>query len=177
MSDETDRRTLLRVVIALAIGIPVLVEATTFAGLIDAQFGGGGGDDDSDGGDGTQTTREGVGVGDALPIDGATARLTDGALQQGDDAWTLALTVTVENTGDAPVSLGLETVTTAAGESAAGGATTDEIPPGETATVTETWRLAPNATPARLTVVTTTHGTERRSQASVVTLGKIPVSG
>ena len=171
---ETDRRTLLRVVIGLAIGIPVLVESLTFAGLLDAQFGGGGGRDD-----GTTTPRErsGVGVGDTLPVETTTARLADAVLRQHADAWTLELTVTVDNTGDTPVSLGLETVTTTGGESASGGATTGEIPSGETGTVTETWSLPPNATPADLTVVTTTYGDEQQSRAAVVPLGKVPVRG
>ncbi|MFB6120483.1 MAG: hypothetical protein ABEJ68_05135 [Halobacteriaceae archaeon] len=173
--DGTSRRTLLRIVIALAVGIPVLVEGLTFAGLLGSQFGGGGSDDAEND---QPTTRTGVGIGDTLSVEGdVVARLSDGALRQGAKTWTLELTVSVRNEGDVPYELGLETVTTTDGASASGGATTGKIPPGESATVTETWALPPNATPTRLTVVTTTHGTETRTRATVVTLGKIPVQG
>jgi hypothetical protein len=172
---DDDRRTLLRVVIALAVGIPILVEVLTFAGLLEAQFGGGGGDD----GDGaTPTTQSGVGVGDVLPIEGdAVARLTAATLQQSESERTLALTVTVENRGAVPTELRLETVTATGGQSASGGASSGEIAPGETGSVSETWTLPRTARPTSLVVVTTTYGTETRRRAVTVELGKIPVRG
>lgn len=171
--EDRRRRRLLRLLVGLAIGIPVLVEGLTFAGLLGDRFGGGDGD-----GGATTTATGGVRVGDVLPIDAPVeTRLVAGELRQGEDAWTLELTVEVRNGGDHPFGLELSTVTTSDGAGVAGSASTGRVDPGETARVTETWALPANALPATLTVVTTTYGEETRQRAATVDLGKIPVRG
>jgi len=172
-SPDDRRRLLVRVIIALAIGIPVALEALTFGGLLGDRVFGGGGD-----GEPTTTTASGVGIGDELPVDSpAVERLVGGEISTAGDGRTLTLTVEVENVGAVPCALSLETVTTAAGEGVAGGAATGQVAPGETVSVTGTWTLPAGATPASVTVVATTYGETTRRQATAVPLGKLPVRG
>lgn len=179
---ETDvrRRWLVRLLVGLGIGIPVVVEGATFAQLVgDRLFGGG---DDGASGPGPTPTRtrtvDRIGVGDELlPGTAPTDTLTEAVIRA--DGWILALTVTVENTTEEGYGLRLGAVHTDAGQTIEGGTSTGRIPPGETRTITGEWDLPSSATPTAIECIaltlpadgTTTATTER------VSLARVPVQG
>jgi hypothetical protein len=165
------RRTLIRLLVGLGIGIPLLIEGATFVGLIEAQFFGNG--------DGDPTTptgtppAEGIAVDDELlPETAAEDTLSTASLAAGADGRTLTLTVLVENTGDAPYELRLGAVRTRGGTRVGGSATTGTIAPGDSGTVTEQWDLPDGSMPGFVTV-TAVVGDERVERT--VPLATIPV--
>lgn len=169
-----ERRTLIRLLVILAIGIPVAVEAVTFFGLIEAQLFGG------DGGDSTRTpTADRVGVGDELlPATPPTETVTDAEIRGQDAPWLFVLTVAVENPTDAPYELQLETLTLGSGETVAGGASTGRVPPGGTGQVTGAWEIPEGSTPATLAVRGVAHREDGREETTAdVALAKVPVRG
>lgn len=169
-----ERRTLVRLLIGLAIGIPVAVEAVTFFGLIEHRLLGGNSETPA----GTATPDR-VGVGEELlPATAPAETVTDAVIQGQDTPWLFVMTVEVENSLEVPYELELGTLRLAGGGSVAGGATTGRIPPGETGQVTGAWEIAEGSTPASLTVRTATYraeGTERGT--ATVDLAKVPVRG
>ncbi|MFB6218235.1 MAG: hypothetical protein ABEH77_03490 [Halobacteriaceae archaeon] len=172
--DGVSRRWLVRLLVGLGIGIPVLVEGATFARLVGNWLFGG---EDREGtATATTTTRRGVGVGDELLPDTApTERVTSATVAAGEEAWRFVLSVEVENDGGVPYELRLGAVTTADGETVAGEATTGRVPPGESAFVTGAWELPPGATPASVAVVAATYGAETERREREVPLARIPV--
>lgn len=172
-----DRRTLVRVLIGLAFGIPILVELLTFLGLIDARlFGGDGDDGEEPTTTATTTTPERrVGVGDELlPETVPTETLVDAYVVAGE--WTVVLQVEVENTGDVPYEFNLTGVGTEAGSRVAMNASTDRIDPGGTASVTGRAAIPQGEKPASVRVVAVTFGEEGpRSVARDVALSRVPL--
>jgi len=150
--DGVSRRWLIRILVGLGIGLPILIEGATFLGLVgDRLFGGG----DEETATATQTPTPGVGVGDELlPETPPSDTLTDAVVNvgSGGDERSFQVTVSVENTTDAPYELRLGTVTTRAGDSVEGNASTGQIQPGETGEVTNAWPLPPDETPETLAV-------------------------
>ncbi len=172
-----ERRTLVRLLVVVAIAIPILVEVLTFAGLLQFQLFGDGGDET---GPTTPQTRR-VGVGDELLVDSQQSEtLTDASLRPGGNRWIVTLTVHVENNGSTPYELRLEALTLGNGRTVAGGESTGRIPPGENATLTARYEIPSGTTPHSVTVVSVNHrnGTATpRSLRERVHLAKIPVEG
>jgi hypothetical protein len=163
-----ERRTLIRLLVVLGIGIPLLVEGFTFFGLLEAQLLGGGGD-------ATPTPAvDGVTQGEeVLQATTPTDTLSTASLA-GNGRPVLTLTVRVTNTGNASYELRLTEVTTREGETVAGSASTGVLPPGESGFATGQWTLPAGARPGSVTVVALVDrdgGTERIERS--VTLGRL----
>lgn len=161
-----NRSTLVRLLVVVGIGIPLVVEGVTFAGMLDDGLGGGP--------PATQTPHpEEVGVGDDLLAATNASETLEGAyVVAGSDDWTLVMTVAVENDGDAPYQLQLGDVTLANGKTVEGGDGTPRLDAGESATLTARWSLPAGATPRAVAVVAVV-GDDRVEKT--VPLAKVPV--
>jgi hypothetical protein len=180
------RRTIIRLLVGFGIGIPVLIELATFAGLVEQSLLGGDGDDGGggDGGEGGQTgatdtpdaDEAGVGVGDELlPETPQRETLTVASFRAGDDQWVLTLAAEVENTGSAPYTVQFASLVTQAGRRVEGSHRAVTIAPGETGQVTGTWQLQPGSRPDAVVVRTT--GGDATPTDHEVALGRIPLEG
>jgi hypothetical protein len=183
--DETpgglSKRTLIRLLVGFGIGIPILIEALTFLGLLRNQFGDGEGDD-STGSTATETddAPEAVGVGDdMLPDTDRTETLSSAVLREtSDDRWPLSLTVEVTNTGTTDYEFQMLAVHLDDGRTVGGRTSTDRLAPDESRTITGEWSIPAGSTPQSVEVVALVYGedgvetVERR-----VELAKIPVRG
>ena len=165
-----ERRTLVRLLIVLAIGIPLLIEAATFAGLFGSRV--------LDGGDGTPAGTatpppDAVAVGDELlprtpPADtvtGARVRTVDGQR-------TFVMTVGVDNADQPGYELRLDALTTDAGTTVPGGGRSPQLGPGDSATVTGRWALPEGESPQSVIAVATLtdEAGERRTVTRRVTV-------
>lgn len=170
--DEIGRRNLIRLLVGLAIGIPVLIEALTLVGLVGDLFG------DGDGA-GTPTDTPpppGVGVGDEL-LPETPATDTVEAAYIAADGWALTLAVAIENGSDETYELRLRSVTTENGTTVRGGGESDPIPPGESGSVTGRWDLPEGSSPDTVDVVAISrNGSATKVEASV-RLGGVAVRG
>lgn len=168
--DGISRRTLVRLLVALAVGIPLLVEGMTFLGLVGEELG----DGDAAGTATPTAAPEGVGIGDELlPRTVPTETVVDAYVAG--PSWTFTMVVTVENGGDRRYELRLGRVTTDAGEAVEGGGDTGTIPPGESASVTARWDLPEGATPAAVDVEAVASDGTTETVSERVQLGRIPV--
>lgn len=167
------RRWLIRLLVGLGLGIPIVIEGATFGRLVSERLFGG---DDGAEPTATTTARRAVGVGDELlPETTPTERLSSATVDAGDERWRLVLTVEVQNTGRVPYELELGAVTTADGERVPGEATTGRIPPGQSAFVTGAYSLATGATPESVVAAAITHGADAERREYRVALASIPV--
>ncbi|MFD1587364.1 hypothetical protein ACFR9U_10235 [Halorientalis brevis] len=172
-----ERRTLVRVLVVVAIAIPILVEVLTFAGLMQFQLFGDGGDEPTPAT--PQPRRVAVGE-ELLPETPQRETLTDASLGTGSGQWTVTLTVQVENNGTTPYELRLEELTLGDGRTVPDGNTTRRLQPGETATVTARWRIPSGTTPHSVTVSAVRFDNDSgtpRTLTKRVHLAKIPVEG
>lgn len=161
--EEISRRNLIRLLVGLAIGIPVLIEALTLVGLVGDLFGDGGGTETP----ADETEVPGVGVGDEL-LPATAPTDTVAASYIAADGWTYTLTVSVDNGGDATYELRLRSVTTEGGTTVEGGGESDPIPPGASGTVTGRWDLPEGSSPDTVEVVAISrNGTATRVEESV----------
>jgi hypothetical protein len=163
-----ERRTLIRLLVVLGIGIPLLVEGFTFFGLLEAQLLGGGGD-------ATPTpTVDGVTQGEEVLRATAPTDTLSTASLAGNGQPVLTLTVQVDNTANASYELRLTGVTTRDGETVGGSASTGVLAPGESGFATGQWTLPAGARPGSVSVVATTvrDGETARIERSV-TLGRL----
>ena len=177
------KRTLIRLLVGFGIGIPILIEAVTFLGLLDQQFGGGGEDDDT-GTDSTatETATPGVTVGDdLLPETDRSETLASAVLREADgDRWPLSLTVEVQNGGDTDYEFQLLGVHLDDGRTVGGRTSTDRLAPGERRTITGEWSIPAGATPRAVDVVALVYPDGDDSVETIerrVELAKIPVRG
>jgi hypothetical protein len=167
-----------RILIILAIGIPILIEVVTFGGLLGHYVAGGGGD----GGAASTPTPdiEGATAGDEiLPETAAVERVDSASVVTGNDGWRFTLSVAVDNSGNSTYELRLGTATTRAGRTVEGSdATTGRLAPGETGSVTGSWMLPKGQRPASVvvTVVTTPDDGTASAQQYTVDIGDVPVS-
>lgn len=169
------RRTLIRLLVGLGIGIPILIEAATFLGLVESRLFG----DGSDGnGTGTPAARR-VAIGDELlPATVQSETLADAVIRGANDPWVLAITVAVENRGEVPYELRLRDVTLTDGRTVTGRSSTGRIATGASGRVTGAWELPAGSTPDRLAVVSVDYaGGTPSATAAEVHLAKIPVRG
>lgn len=170
------RRWVIRLLVGLGIGIPILIEARTFLGLLGSYLLGE--DDDTGTATPTPTARTGIGVGDELLAETApteTVRTSQIRVRESD--WQFEMTVEVENTAGSPYELRLGNVHTTGGETVAGGASTGRIPPGETAFVNGTWVLPTDQRPETLTVTALTFADDVRVTSREVRLAGITFRG
>jgi len=164
---------MVRVLLVLAIGIPIAIEVVTFGGLVGHYVGGG----DA----ATTPTPEAVGATAGEEILSGTApteRVVSASVTPGEDSWQFALTVEVTAVGSA-YELGVGDATTLTGDTVDGsGATTGVIPAGETGTVTGTWSLPTGQRPDTVTVTAVTTPANGTASASehTVDIGAVPVS-
>lgn len=172
--DDVSRRWLIRLLVGLGLGVPVVVEARTLAGIVSSALFGSDGDATTTGTE--TTTQDTTDIGDELlPGTGPADTLEDAVVQIRDDAWQFEATVTIENTTETPYTLELGTVTTGAGTRVAATASSGRVPPGEAETVTNAWLLPSGETPVELEVAGVVHrdGDERTERT--VRLGEVPV--
>lgn len=170
------RRTFIRLLVGLAIGIPILVELLTFLGLIEQSLFGDG--EDGDGGTATPTL-ERVGVGDdLLPEAPMTATVTE-AVVRANGTWRLTLTVDATNGYDVPAELRLDTVALEDGRTVDGGGSTGRLDPGGATTTTGRWELPQGTTPRTVRVVTVRFPPDGSAEATTrrVRLANVPVQG
>lgn len=160
----------LRLVIVLAVAIPLVIEGGTLLGMIGAQIG--------PEPTGTPTpTDEGVGVGDELLAATEASETVTDAVLDADGRFTL--TVRVVNAGSTPYELRLGNVTTGDGTLVPGNASTGTLAPGRETALANRWVLPTDERPDTLEVVAVlTHpdGSTERVTATVE-LGKIPRRG
>lgn len=168
------RRTLVRILVGLGIGIPILVEAITFLGLVEHQLAG----EDGTPGRPTQEVRQ-VGVGDELlPATAPAEILEEAVVDASADRWLFRLVVAVENTGADPYELRLENTTTSAGTVVTGGGSSGEIAPGDSTSVTGSWVLPQGETPNSVDVTGVVDpGGAAEATTERVRLAKVPVRG
>jgi hypothetical protein len=166
---------LVRLLIGLGIGIPILVEGLTFLGLIDRHLF----DDDGDGRNGaTPTPTRQVGVGDELlPETPQPETVRELLIIAADEPWQFTMSVAVENTADVPYELRLGEVTLNDGTTVQGGGSTGRIPPGEDGTAAAQWSIPPGSTPRTVEVIGTTYAESARVAEADVHLSKVPVQG
>ncbi|WP_324663364.1 hypothetical protein [Haloarcula sediminis] len=153
MFDDVDppEVSMVRVLIVLAIAIPIAIEVVTFGGLIAHYVGGGG-----QGAAATPTPAaevDGATVGDEILSGTAATERVDGAtLTDDDNATQFVLTVAVTDPIDG-YELRLGAVTTREGRTVEGsGATTGTLDTGEDGLVTGAWELPAGDRPDTLTV-------------------------
>jgi len=177
--DGPEQKTLIRLLIVIGIGLPILIEVATFGSMLGhhvAGDGGGGGD----AAPGTPTAVEtGVVTGDEiLDEPNLSARIESASVVTENDGWRFTVTVNATNTGQTPAAVRLGGVTSRSGTTVDGAATTDRIQPGESASVTESWLLPPGERPGRLAVTTVRYPADGtpETESHTVTLGDIPVS-
>lgn len=177
-----ERRTLIRLLVGLGLGIPIAIEAATFLGLVGRRVGDG---TDGDGGGtatGTETTpRRRVGVGDELlPQTAPVERVTDMSVRAVDGRWRFEMTVEVRNDLDTAYEFRLGAVTTGSGRTVEGGTSTGTMISGETTTITGTWDLPEGETPETVTasaVIAVVGGETPRRVSTRVALARVPVQG
>lgn len=169
------RRTLVRLLIGLGIGIPILVEGLTFLGLIERRLFGEDGRSD-DGMTATPTRR--VGVGDELlPGTPQPETVRELLIIAAGDTWQFTMSVAVENTGEVPYELRLGEVTLSDGTTVQGGGSTGQIPSGEQGTAAAQWSIPSGSTPRTVEVIGTAYGESPTVTEEDVTLSKVPVQG
>jgi hypothetical protein len=128
-----DRRRYLKWLIALAIGIPVALEAGTFFGLLGGQVG----------------EEQGLAVGDDLLADTDRPETVE-ELAFADGRFELA--VRVENTGEVPYGVTVSGVQLSTDERLDEPVAVGPVGPGETGTLTGSWAIPEGATPTALEV-------------------------
>ena len=153
MFDDVDppEVSMVRVLIVLAIAIPIVIEVVTFSGLIGHYLGGGGAGPAAT----PVSTAEhgGATVDDEiLTATPATERIDAATLTEADNATRFVLTVTVTDPVDG-YELRPGAVTTRSGRTIEGsGATTGTLDAGEDGLVTGTWQLPAGDRPDTLAV-------------------------
>ena len=171
------RRTLVKLLVGLGIGIPVLVEGLTFLGLLRGSLLDGEGRESptvvSPGGDGR------VGVGDELlPGTTPSETVTEMVSVADGGGWTFVFTVDVTNDSDHPYEIRLGPVVTDGGETISGTVSTEQIPPGESGSVTGRWPLPDSAAPDRIVVLARSYpGTTPATVTEQVRLADVPFRG
>ena len=169
-----NRRSLVRWLVAVAIGVPVAIELLTFAGMLDRGLLG------PDGDAGSTPTERPVGVGgELLPETPEAETLVAASVRTAETAWTLRLEARVENTGDADYEFRFADASTDGTAGIAGGGSTGRIPPGGTATAIGRWRIPPGSTPEAVEAIGIRFpagGGDATTVRRTVPLAKVPVS-
>lgn len=149
------RRTIIRILIVLGIGIPIAIEGRTLLGLIMQALRGDGdaATPTTTGGTGTTTTSDPVGVGDELlPETAQTERVVEGYVKV-DGSTSFTMTVDIDNQSGTEYELRLGTLTTSGGSTVEGGASSGRLDPGSDGSVTGTWELPSGDRPESVRVI------------------------
>lgn len=173
-----ERRQLIKYVIVVAILVPLVIEGMTLIGLVGQYVGNGDAATPTSTADGTAV--EGIREGDDLLAETARAEtVSTMTLQSGSDAWTFTLSVQVRNDADTAYELRLGAVTTGAGKTVEGSATTGRIEANATGVVSAQWTVPSGERPERLavTAVEFEDGSETVVVDRDVRLGPVPVQG
>lgn len=134
--EDASRRRLIRLLIALAIGIPITIEASTFLGLLSGDRGDGAAD-----------------IGDELlPATPQAETLVDSSVYEGPPR-QYELVVELTNTADVATELTVGPLFTAEGGRVSG-TTAREAAPGETIELVARWRLEADRMPEAVRVRT-----------------------
>ena len=180
-SSGLSKRTLVRILVGFALGVPLAVEGATFFELFRRQLTGA---DEGDGGGGTSTATEApdsaVDVGDdVLEATDRPETLRSAILrEESGDRWPLSLTVEVENTGETDYEFQLLAVHLDDGRSVSGRTSTDRLAPGESRTITAEWSIPAGSTPRAVDAVALIYGDDGvETVERQVELAKIPVRG
>ena len=164
-----DRTTLAKVLLVVAIAIPVIIEGVTFFGLFGQHFG--------SAEDTVTPTPDALGVGDDVlaGVEGAnaTATVESGSIQATDDGWLFTLQIDVTNHGDSPISVTFGPVRTGAGTTRDETVTTDRLPANATDSVIAQWALPAGETPRSLGL--TVRGDSRPTVETTVRIGGFAV--
>lgn len=175
--DGPEQKTLLRLLIIVGIGLPILIEVVTFGSMMGHHLVG------DTGGEAVPETptagQAGASVGDPiLESSEVSARIEAASVVTADEGWRFTLTVNVTNTGPDPAAVRFDSVTTRSGETIAGAASTGQLPAEETDDVTKSWLLPPGERPATVSVTVLQYpdGESAQSTQYTVALGDIPVS-
>jgi len=179
-ADVRRRKLLVRLLVILGIGIPLVIEGLTFAGLVSNQLLDGGEADDPATLTATPAGSRGVAVGDELlPSTEPRETLTTANLRATSESWILTLSVEVDNTANATYQLQLHAVETTGGRTVTDVVTTT-VRPGERRTLTGQWALPEGDRPESVRVVAV-EGVEGNGStvttSETVELAPIPVQG
>lgn len=178
-ADSSNRRTLIRLLIGLGIGIPIAVELSTFLGLLeqslfDSEGASPGAASDTETG---RTTEQRPDVGDdLLPEEPVTVVLRDMAVLA-DGSPEFVMTVEVMNEGQTPIELRFRSITLETGRTIQGNGSTGRLEVGEETMITGRWQLDDRATPQRVTLVLVGFSSDGDAEVSThqVPLGHVPV--
>lgn len=170
-----ERRTLVRLLIVLAIGIPIVLEAATFAGLLDSRLLGGGtpGAETPTATETDAPPADAVGIGDELlPATPQQETVTAADVERTAGAREFVLSVAVENDAESSYELRLDALTTDRGTTVSGGGRTGQLAPGENETLTGRWELPSGEDPDAVIAVAslTSPGGDRETVTRRVTL-------
>lgn len=169
------RRWAIRLLVGTAVGIPILVEGGTFLGLLDRHFGGGAADTES--APDTPAERR-VDTGDELlPETSAREVLREATVQADGDRWTFEMAVDVENTTETPYEVRLGEVSTDAGTTVSGGASSGQVDPGGRGAVSATWTVPGGEEPTHVVVSGITHGESTDRVRESVRLASVTIEG
>ena len=151
-----ERRTLIRLLVGLGIGLPVAIEVATFLGLFRSRVAD---DDDTPSptpGETETPPPDAVGVGDELlPATPQTDTVTGAEIRTEEGERVFVMTVAVENDTEFGYELRLDALTTRQGPTVTGGGRAAQIVPGGSATVTGRWALPDGERPEAVIVVAT----------------------
>jgi len=164
--EEPSGKQWIRLLVIVGIGIPILIEVITFAGMLSHPAG------SATSGATTTDVPAGAVEGDEIlsstePVE----RIDSATVVARNDGWQFQLTIAVNNTGSSAQELRIGPVTTRAGRTVEGSVTTGSVQPGETQTVAGSWLLPKGQRPDALEVTVVGEETTR-----TVELGDIPVS-
>ncbi|MEF8855034.1 MAG: hypothetical protein V5A24_06035 [Haloarculaceae archaeon] len=172
------RQTLLRIVIVIAIGIPIVLEGLTFVGLVGNQLA------DGDGGpaDGATPTDgpsfRSVAIGDDLLAETDQPERLETAAVSTTDGWRFTLAVTVTNTGADGYVFRITQVRTDSGVTFDRDETTGQLASGESTVLTGAWDVPDGEVPDRVTVEATVPTDEgARTVTETVAFATVDVSG
>jgi hypothetical protein len=156
----------IRLLVIVGIGIPILIEVVTFAGMVSHPAGSG-----TSGATATDAPTGAVEGDEILPSTESIERIDSAAVVARNDGWQFRLTVSVNNSAPSAQELRFGPVTTRAGRTVEGSVTTGTVRPGETQTVAGSWLLPKGQRPASIEVTVVDEET-----AHTVELGDVPVS-
>lgn len=133
-----ERRTFIRALIGVSIGIPIAVEGITFSTLFYERLVGS-----------EQSDRDGSGVGvgdELLAASSPTDTITEMNLTAASESeWTFTLSVAVENTAEDPYRLKIGPVSLGDGSTVGETVSSGTLDPGASTTVTGEWTVPSNA--------------------------------
>jgi hypothetical protein len=173
--DDEDSRSLkllVRLLIVLAIAIPLVIEGATVVSLVGEQFG------PEAPATATPVPERSVTEGDELLTETPQReRITEALVTVREEAWSFSLTVAVSNNESVPYELQVGPVQTGGGDTVSGRATTGQVAPGANTTLRRTWELPAGQRPASITVVALRYTDPVTRTDRTVNFGQIRVRG